>query len=69
LPEIFKHEKKDITDNNEYFIKQITRALNEECSLKKTIKLNKKWNKDYKKQGYKFMTRENIFKTVCKLIK
>ena len=69
LPEILKHEKKDITDKNEYFIKQITRALKEECSLKKTIKLNKKWNKDYKKQGYKFMTRENIFKTVCKLIK
>jgi hypothetical protein len=49
LPEILKHEKKDITDKNEYFIKQITRALKEECSLKKTIKLNKKWNKDYKK--------------------
>ena len=54
---------------SKWFIKLFSEALKQECSLKKTIKLNKKWNKDYKKQGYKFMTRENIFKTICKLIK
>lgn len=30
--------------------------------------MNKKWNKDYEKQNYKFMSRENIFKQVCKLL-
>lgn len=59
----------DLIKNNDKFIKLFSEALKQECSLKKTIKLNKKWNKDYKKQGYKFMTRENIFKTICKLIK
>ena len=68
IPEILKHEKKDITENNEFFIKQITKALKEECSLKKTIKLNKKWEKDYKKQGYKFMNRDDIYKEVCKIL-
>ena len=68
LPEILKHEKKDITENNEFFIKQITKELKEECSLKKTIQINKKWNKDYKNQGYEFMTRETIYKKICKLL-
>ncbi len=36
---------------------------------KNTIKLNTKWRKDYKKQGYKFLSRENIFKNVIKIIK
>ena len=69
LPEILKHKKKDITENNIFFIKQVTRAFKEECSLKKTTKLNKKWAKDYKKMGYKFMSREYIFKKVCNILK
>ena len=36
---------------------------------KNTIKLNTKWRKDYKKQGYKFLSRENIFKNVIKILK
>lgn len=35
---------------------------------KKTIKQNNKWKKDYKKQGYKFMSRENIYKSVVKIL-
>ena len=61
LPEILKHNKKDITENNDVFIKQVTRALKNECSSKKTKKLNKKWAKDYKKMGYIFLSRENIY--------
>ena len=68
LPEIVKHEKKDITENNEFFIKQITKALKEECSALKTKKLNKKWAKDYKQMKYKFMNRNNIYKEVCKIL-
>ena len=68
LPEILKHEKKDITENNDVFIKQVTRALKEECGSKETKKLNKKWAKDYKKMGYIFLSRENIFKKVCSIL-
>ena len=39
LPEILKHEKKDITENNDVFIKQVTRALKEECGFKETKKI------------------------------
>ncbi len=34
----------------------------------KTIKLNNKWRKDYIKQGYKFISRENIFKKIYSII-
>jgi len=62
-------EINDIMHNNEFFIKQITKIIKNECSEKKTIKMNNKWKKDYEKQGYKFMSRENIFKNVSKILK
>ena len=61
-------EKNDIMNNNDFFIKQITKLIKNECSAKKTIKLNNKWKKDYEKQGYKFMSRENIYKSVIKIL-
>jgi hypothetical protein len=36
--------------------------------LEETFKLNTKWKKDYMKQGYKLMSRENIYTTVIKLL-
>jgi ferredoxin-thioredoxin reductase catalytic subunit len=36
--------------------------------VKETIKMNNKWKKDYEKQGYKLMSRENIFKNVVKIL-
>jgi hypothetical protein len=36
--------------------------------MKEMVKLNKKWKKDYKKQGYTFMSRENIYKSVVKIL-
>jgi adenylate kinase family enzyme len=56
----------DIMNNNEFFIKQITNLIKRECSMKEMVKLNKK--KDYKKQGYTFMSRENIYKSVVKIL-
>jgi adenylate kinase family enzyme len=65
LPSHFDNEViNDIMNNNEFFIKQITKLIKNECNLKKTIKMNNKWRKDYEKQGYTFMSRENIFKHV-----
>ena len=55
-------------NNNKFFIKQITKLLKIECSMEKMVKLNNKWKKDYEKQGYKFMSRENIFKNVSKIL-
>lgn len=68
LPAILKDHKKDITQNNEFFVKNVINGFKHECSAKKTIQMNNKWNKDYKKQKYKFMTRENIYKKTCQLI-
>jgi hypothetical protein len=50
-------------NNNEFFIKQITNLIKRECSMKEMVKLNKKW-----KQDYTFMSRENIYKSVVKIL-
>ena len=59
----------DIMNNNEFFIKQITKLIKGECSMNKMVKLNNKWKTYYMKQGYKFMSRENIFKNVSKILR
>ena len=58
----------DLVKNNDKFIKLFTEAIKRECSIKETIKINNKWKKDYGKQGYKFMTRENIYRSVIKIL-
>lgn len=58
----------DLISNNEKFIKNFSEAIKRECNAKKTIKINDKWEKDYKKQGYKFMSRKNIYKSIIKLL-
>ena len=69
LPSHFdNHVINDIMNNNEFFIKQITKLIKKECSMKGTVKLNKKWKTYYMKQGYKFMSRENIYKSVVKIL-
>ena len=49
--------------------KQINIAIKRECSYKQMVKNNKKWNKYYLVQGYIFMTSENIFKNIVKILK
>ncbi len=58
----------DLINNNDHFIKMVTNAIKRECSAKETIKINSKWRKDYQKQNYKFMSRENIYKSVAKIL-
>lgn len=64
---------KDIIDqlvnNNQRFIDGVTNGLKYECGLNKIIKMNKDWNKNYKKQGYKFMSREDIYKKITSILK
>lgn len=63
-----KMAMEDLIKNNEKFVKKFTKAIKIECSAKQTIKQNNKWKKDYEKQGYKFMSRENIYKSVVKIL-
>jgi hypothetical protein len=50
------------------FIKLITSIARDECSAKKTINLNKKFNSDYKKMGYIFISRNRIYNRVSQLL-
>ena len=59
---------RDITENNEKFVRLIKENIERECGTKETFKINKMWKKDYEKQGYKFMSRENIYKSVVKIL-
>ncbi len=59
-----KMAMEDLVKNNEKFVKKFTEAIKIECSAKQ----NNKWKKDYEKQGYKFMSRENIYKSVVKIL-
>jgi len=57
-----------LVKNNKKYIKNVSNAIADECNLNKTIKFNNVWRKYYKNQGYKFMTRENIFRDVSKIL-
>lgn len=63
-----KMAMEDLINNNKVFVKQFSEAIKRECSAKETIKQNNKWKKDYEKQGYKSMSRENIYKSIVKLL-
>jgi adenylate kinase family enzyme len=58
----------NLISNNKQFIKTITIAIETECSKKFIINWINKWKKDYEKQEYKFMSRENIYKSVVKIL-
>ena len=48
--------------------KQMTKAISTECNKKYIMKWINKWKKDYEKQDYEFMVRENIYKSVVKIL-
>ena len=59
---------KDIKKNEKKTIKDLQEGLKFECEYKEMKKQNTIWNKNYKKQGYKFMTNDEIYKEVSKLL-
>ena len=61
-------DMKYLIDHNEYYIKNVSDAIAEECNLKIIMKRNNIWRKNYKKQGYRITSRENIFKSVSKIL-
>jgi hypothetical protein len=71
LPEMLQKDEqmqKDITGNNPLFVKLTCKNIQRECGTKETIKENKKWKTNYKKQGYTFESREQIYNTVVKIL-
>ena len=63
-----KEHMNDIVSNKK-FMEQLLKAINTECNAKYILKWINKWKKDYKKQGYKFMSREEIYKSAVKVLK
>ena len=71
LPDMVTKNKiiiRDITEDNEKFVRLIKENIERECGTKETLKINKMWKKDYEKQDYRFMSRENIYKSVVKIL-
>jgi adenylate kinase family enzyme len=63
-----EHAMDHLLNDNNRFIKIMKEGFDYECNKKMILKMNDKWNKDYKKQGYKIMTREDIFDDVTKIL-
>ena len=59
---------RDITEENPKFVRLIKENIERECGTKETLKLNRMWKKDYKKQGYTFMSREDIYKSIVTIL-
>lgn len=58
----------DFIKNNKKMIEMFNDALQHECNYDLTIKETQKWNNDYRKQGYIFMSRNDIIKKVAVII-
>jgi adenylate kinase family enzyme len=59
---------KDIVKDEKTIIKHVINRYKDDCSYEKTQKINEIWNKDYKLQGYKFLSRDHIFENVCDIL-
>jgi adenylate kinase family enzyme len=63
-----KEMKHNLKHDNALFIKDFIGEFIGECGIDATTELNKKWKDSYIKQGYEFMTRENIYKKCIKIL-
>ena len=68
LKNVLKNVLKNIKKNENKTITDLQERLKFECEYKEMKKLNAIWKKDYKKQGYKFMSNDKIFSEVSKLL-
>ncbi len=72
IDDIFVKQKsltiKNIMKDKTKHIKKIHDALNGECDYDETKNMNKIWDNAFAKQGYKFLSRENIFNEVQKIL-
>ena len=63
-----KNAMDELVSNNERFLVKFTEAIERECNAKQIIKQNSKWKRDYEKRSYKFMSRENIYRSVVQIL-
>jgi adenylate kinase family enzyme len=63
-----KKTVKEIIKNETKTIENLQEALKHECSYKEIKDLTDKWNKDYKKQNYKFLSSDKIFNEISKIL-
>lgn len=63
-----KKAMNDMVHNNKKFINIVTNGLKRECGSSEIIEYNNKWKTDYGRQGYRIMSREDIYHTVCKIL-
>lgn len=68
--DIPKDEKamKDLEENNKKFLRMVKEAIDRECDIDETRLTTEKLEKDYHKQGYKIMTREDIYHEIVRLL-
>lgn len=64
-----KHVVDDITNDNTKFVKMISESIQRECGTKHTTKLNSMWKKDYAKQGYIFLSFDQIVNQVSAILR
>lgn len=58
----------DLIKDYKTALKHIKSSISNECNYDKNVKMNNIWNNSYKKQGYVFLSRDNIFKKVSQII-
>lgn len=63
-----KKAMSDLVNNNKYFMKEFMNSFKRDCNAEENDRVNKKWRADYKKQNYTFMSRENIYIEVYKIL-
>jgi len=58
----------DLIKDNKTALKHIKSDISNQCNYDKNVKMNNIWNNSYKKQGYVFLSRDNIFKKISQII-
>lgn len=59
----------DIMKYTEGFVESIGKNIKMHCGAKEILRLNKMWRKDYEKQGYRFMSRESIYRSIVMILR
>lgn len=70
LKEITKDEivMNDMIYNNKKFIRLVTEGIKRECNASEIIEYSNKWKADYEHQGYRIISREEIYDLVCEIL-
>ena len=72
--DVFENHREDVfkdlmdSEKDKQTLKNIHNGFRNECNYKEIKSMNKRWNRDYRKQNYEILSRENIFRRVKSLI-